>query len=939
LSFEKGGSHWQNESTKREYKTIGDFDRFSVISTTDEYKDIPTYDFFRCYQEKMEVFSDYSYNSVPDLLMENSCHNLFGYRAVNDSHFFDEENEKYPYTFVSLLQVGDLSVDDNNHNPIESILRSIERTLERFQKDHNPLMLYCIYHSLDLSDFFIFIKSYEYQETQKFICNINQGERIAKKIYTYTRTGFSNPNKMIIGKDRGIQNTTICKLIICAVIDNPNLFYQWKNLIKEKYPTLEFYNRLGHEDFCINLRNVDMKNMIIELYDGFLSEKSIDDGGYQGAIMRPRIIIDMKGDETLIYNSSTDINEPSSCANSERGEHSNIEVECSKVVDGNKMLAELTQTDILRFVQPCMKKALIELITAVAFLEQKQFARDIVSGVKLSFNKLIDEINYVNYAIANQSEYLLHCYDNSQVLLSPMKARRTALEHIASTNKIELDKQLKKYIDSIMSVIQGALHADKMFFQVPGFNATLYDVPSKLIVFYSSFIKNIISEIRELDEMTEKITSESKVEPCFVINVGLHEQMRIITLFEMSHSQYEEMNGSQLFVIEIPVNYLFMPKRLMAELTHEIAHKVGKTIRCREVRRSCITLCLCELMTEKLLSYASAKEYSEEIKKNIDILFPGDESRRILKQGILEYFVKKCNMLYISQGEHRDKTNRVLSSQKNGTDYLMDNITKLLSNMIENFIEPQGLSNFYVYTAKLVSHCLTLRESPESLNNLLKSSPEEVDEAIKVFMLTVQNNSDMMAFEMYLNNVCGLMSESFADLLMINLTRLKEEDYIEMFFQTSNQYLEVNYAEALSAGYTLERWCAVFQVAYISEEQETRNIFSFFEEKLSEAAESLNTGGEDETQLYWESARSVFMQAKENRGVSFNIVTKYVIQYLKECNTLFRQLKLRTSSKVDSQIQKKASPDIGNVYMNITNADTLEKFSENFYSEYIKFVE
>lgn len=128
------------------------------------------------------------------------------------------------------------------------------------------------------------------------------------------------------------------------------------------------------------------------------------------------------------------------------------------------------------------------------------------------------------------------------------------------------------FLKAFCMYVQGSLTSDRHSIQAIDFNSKLYEVPAKLIAFYSAhiaFVKKILSAV-DVDG------GEDPCEYEFLVAPGINNIVQVDELY------CRASNNKRLMKVEIPEFCLYNLHDMMIILTHETAHYVGRTFRLRE---------------------------------------------------------------------------------------------------------------------------------------------------------------------------------------------------------------------------------------------------------------------------------------------------------------------------------------------------------------------
>lgn len=148
----------------------------------------------------------------------------------------------------------------------------------------------------------------------------------------------------------------------------------------------------------------------------------------------------------------------------------------------------------------------------------------------------------------------------------------------------QVDNSLCQFLDYVNMVIYHTIHTDQTFLMVPGYSGTAFSIPVKLTLLFLW--------------LSQKLTS--------VLNDSNHVYQCILTpVMEskpMTHLiEFNPNDQNRLIAIKVSQRLLYRPKALTVILSHEIAHYVGKDMRCRKFRLKCLGQLLTYYVTERLL--------------------------------------------------------------------------------------------------------------------------------------------------------------------------------------------------------------------------------------------------------------------------------------------------------------------------------------------------
>ena len=674
------------------YRTFGNHDLVIITPTEGDNSN-------EILKNMFEITNNYSHQ----IKAGESIHNLF---AVSDECESFWENEM-PYLFISTIQIKfERNVSfENQFNDFKNELEKLLKNEEYVKNDN-----FSIYHSLDCGDILLFLKTNTYKKGSDTIYNITMN--FNKKHYSYSMCAFDK--ELLINKVKQ-KDEIIPKVVVCSVIDDTSSYDEWFSKFNDEYPNeficrnckkdcdkrkdkikscpylYEEYihlARLGNEDICINIFNCRMHHFLNMLFDdnGIFSHKN---NITKSTFSRLRIQFDT---EIIV---SSNIEKQTSELN-----YNNISLIGKYSSDWNKIKDRAT---------PYVYKAISEIFAAIENLEIKKFAFDVQDCLINVFPLFIKKIN----------EYL-------------------NTEEQTHFSNFEFNKNLILFITGILSIADSTLHADKLFINVPGFNAVPCDAPSKLLAYYTSFIQKLVFVLNDSEKFDYR----------FLLCPDLYLGIEVVKLFK-----YKE-DDSQLLKARIPIGKLFDPKGLLMEFSHEVAHFVGTKIRCRKERACVLSKSIAYKFADMLLrpiefDYAVDGCSINEEKQIIVSLIPELETlsfNNLLKnnfKSIPEFIKSKLDVNLNGDDEKSLYLNNVNKNLKCNSHDLFANdcMGELKEKVCENIMN----DNFNIDTDDMFL-----------LSNIM-------DRHIKELILCVYGK--------IIDDCCMLCSESFADMVMLYITK------------------------------------------------------------------------------------------------------------------------------------------------------------------------
>jgi len=865
LSYGKGSDViWNSHAEAKSFTTMRDFNNFSVIpvNIVDENRN-PSY-----VENAGKFLHELKrrHKNVDNNPRVDSSHNsLFGIASEAGSNAFWQWQEDKKYTFVTLVQFG---------YGFESMFKSrdyLKSYLNNYIEEQKTDFRYFIYYSLEISDFIIFMATDNLEDGRKCIFNFRR--EFCHNFYSYTTFGFDLSSPAVAEDD-----TELAKLIICFPIENPKKYQEWAAALLSKYPKTTFEtiirDRLGHEDISINILKIKMKDVVKELSDGLLSHndykrckfctqktgKVCACRGYKGAISRPRIIFDSDFD--------------TECARDNYTTRISVGVNTIYAMHNNKI------SDIVTILKPHgddkqerrlsdVQKAFHNMLKAVSMLEDKHFARDIAACVNATYPTFIRDVQ-------------------REIALIDESAKCSKVD--TEANYMLLHESIHKYINANMSLIQGALQADTVFFQAPGFHVSLYEAPSKLIVFYMAFVKRL------QDAMEKRPADEFRVDVVF--NIGLHTHASVSKIFDPETKK--DNRRHTLLEIKIPMSMLFVPHRLLPQLAHELAHfSQINDLRCRKPRFALIIDALSTLVADEFFNFESELYDGTITKEQKDIIsgiITEDEMltrcKTVVSQSVAQYF--RFNLEHILN---------------NSDDYTLSVIRDELGQKLCNFLSPNNLED-------LMSELLnTIDTKKRGINFDIDLFGRHLNIFVQILYTKA---TKLIMRKSKIAEITSLMGEIFADFMMIKACKVSKDLYFNTIFEVINTFYRdtegYEFEEILKKNYNLQRFCSVAEILY---KDDFKSDKGYFENVLS----GVNLKN-DKTRVLKQAMENIY----ESDIAAFYLLTGVAKAYLSKCEFELTS-KPRDFNSTSRILQSATNNGVG-----------ISDFLPIFYNEYDYFI-
>lgn len=142
-----------------------------------------------------------------------------------------------------------------------------------------------------------------------------------------------------------------------------------------------------------------------------------------------------------------------------------------------------------------------------------------------------------------------------------------------------LDICLNNYFDNVNALINSAMHGDRQFIQSPSFNPVFYDVPPKLMAYYTAMTHLINEIIRTKEDKDYKYS--------FMFRPSFSREIKL-----KPYSYEGNAPADRLLTVMINETDLYYPYTVISQMCHEVAHYVGDGNRKRKTRKDNFIKCM-----------------------------------------------------------------------------------------------------------------------------------------------------------------------------------------------------------------------------------------------------------------------------------------------------------------------------------------------------------
>ncbi len=613
--------------------------------------------------------------------------------------------------FYSFLHISEGSNKKSVFNIIKKINEVFGQTSS--SKDYNVIC----YFSLDYSDMIICSKCESILEYSKAVFNLNYNKKINLVKDSFSLISINNDaaktiNDIISNYGNSLNYTQIKNDIISKFgrlecfndkfsvslnlgIQNYDIFRKFEeDLIK---CGIEFrkFKLLGRHDITINNNEADLLWLIIvqnyiDLYSICNEEKKLS---YEDVIFNCETYIRLPFEDDEKYcNVEYD-------KNGNEPQYNNVKYNTAR--DKLKHYVELyCDKSVLKDEH---RTPVYALYYSMLGLLKNGFAEDFVICIYSSFISFL--------------KYLVKKIENDEY------------------KKLEFDSCFNSYFDNINALTSSAMHSDRQFIQTPSFNPVFYDLPPKLMAYYTA-VTNMVAEIMNTGD---KGTYSFMFRPSF---------SRDIKITSFSYNEYPPTD--RLLAVTINENDFYNPFEVACQMCHEVAHYVGDRNRNREYRKKIFLKCV---LFDILYTFFN----------NYNIKYKDETEISICVNNLIKLLEKEYN--YKNRRGYSTEFYEIIFSSLNSI-YTKTEYRNITEELFDKYSEDANI--FYTssistqFNEYLISICsLILREN---INNIQLGKDIEILQSI--------------------------LSEVYADIQMILILDLDLNDYLSKFRKIDLENLE-----------------------------------------------------------------------------------------------------------------------------------------------------
>lgn len=305
----------------------------------------------------------------------------------------------------------------------------------------------------------------------------------------------------------------------------------------------------------------------------------------------------------------------------------------------------------------------------------------------------------------------------------------------AKQRKGEFKESMCQFLEYANMVIYHTVHTDQIFLMVPGYSGTSFSIPIKLNLLFLWLSR----------KLTEVLNDSNHEYECILTPV-----MESTPATQLIAFDTEDQN--RLIAIKVSQRLLYSPWELTVVLSHEIAHYVGRDLRCRAYRLEQLSQLLTYYVAERLLPREMLGDAGPS-----DLRCAYERWATLLSQSLQAYLEQHAEVFQTPELSYSHACVEQLSGacqswlalQGNSANSLVLRVPKQLE---EELLEDRGS---YVRLMKALSHIQW--EVQRNWVNLLAGN-DCVNVTTEIFDISREVFSDMAALA-----VLGCTEEEFAN--------------------------------------------------------------------------------------------------------------------------------------------------------------------------------
>lgn len=525
----------QSNKTCGSYVSTGYFNYISIYKLSNNNGNHLN-SLFEIHQEAEKIINvpeedecSYQYVKVFTNVDDSSVNNDIAYTKNQIGEFWDDDKL---LLFMSMIHIGD-----------SDLAKVVQKINEKLGSTSDK---YLIYYTFDYSDIIVFLKSDLITQYMSIISDLNYNldEKLIEDSYTiygYNAKKYKELYDMYCDKKfddinwEGYFKTEKEEEFYASINIGLESKNKLKDLIKEaksRHRSVKVYRMYGRHDISIVNHKADSGWLLYILMklDYF---STINDKDENGMILYETFI---KKELPKAFEEYTSNCTPSDKKNFYEKVRQELENEFEPLVELLRNNEKLK-----RYQYPVQ-----EIKNSTLSIIKNNFAEEFVFSMLESF------IGLIRHMVSSLK--IINSIDDDE--------DKAEQEH-------EFDEFVNNYFNSLNCLVSTVMHSDRQFIQATAFNAVFFDVPPKLVAYYSSLLHQLKKIMRANNEKNYSFIFAPNLE------TG-------ITLRPLSK---DKPPVDRVIAISITEESMYNFRSVFRRLAHETAHFAGDDFRFRELRK------------------------------------------------------------------------------------------------------------------------------------------------------------------------------------------------------------------------------------------------------------------------------------------------------------------------------------------------------------------
>lgn len=340
-----------------------------------------------------------------------------------------------------------------------------------------------------------------------------------------------------------------------------------------------------------------------------------------------------------------------------------------------------------------------------------------------------------------------------------------------------IEEYTNEYFKALNCLVSTVMHTDRQFIQATAFNAVFYDVPPKIVAYYTALIN-----------MFKRLMIDSdKGDYVFIFTPNFQTGITLLPLLN-----FEDPPVDRLFIISIEEKAMYDVESVFRRLAHETAHCASNDSRLRDERQKKLVSAF--LYNILYYSVPDCVDFNEETYTLIHQLTDEFYSNGYLSINEYNYscqfddLINKLLMLFVNIYSEKDQSLRGKTQR-----LIFNKVQEHISNTLKN---DENLVKKIISNKVKISNKNGFKDGEKDKNYNLNLDIIAKYLTITFFKKVSERFTDFEQKEVAYEDISSyinIFKESYSDLQSIIILNLSFEDYLTAFIEIEG--LNVNLIE------------------------------------------------------------------------------------------------------------------------------------------------